>query len=159
MQYTILELTVLSVVCGAVISIVPEGGSKKICQVLSTAILIIVFVDFAGQFDLNEHYVQASGLEKIEIEFNENLEDRENVLNGLFVKKECMNFIFEKAAKNSVEISRIEICLSDSEENRFYPHSIEISGSWNEEQRNILAKSISTELGIPEERQNWLYEE
>ena len=158
MQHHILELSVLSVVCGAVMSITPEGGTKKVSQILSTAILITSILSFAGEINLEEYVSCAADINERKNAFAENVEESEQDLTCLVIKDHCIEYIMDKADEYDIKLSDVRIQMYQSQEKEYIPYSIDIIGQWENLSKNDLAELIYQELGLPRERQYWHHE-
>ena len=158
MQHHILELSVIAVVCGAVMSVIPEGGTKKVSQILSTAILIMSILNLAGETNLEDYVSRASDLNELENAFSENFEESEQDLTCLVIKDRCIEYIMDKADEYDIKLSDVRIQMYQSQEKEYIPYSIDIIGQWENLSKNDMAELIDLELGIPQERQYWHHE-
>jgi len=159
MSNSVLQLCVLAVVCGAIMSITPEGGAKKISHLLSTVILLTAIVAFVGNLDFQEYVQQAASMDEIEKKFAKDFAESEKELKHLIIESRYKEYILDKAEENGSRIYTIDFELRNTENSVFYPYSVEIIGVWEPSQKKELTVVISSELGIPSERQHWTYDE
>ena len=159
MSNSVLQLCVLAVVCGAIMSVTPEGGAKKVSQLLSTVILLTAIVAFVGSIDFQEYAQQAASMEEIEKNYAKDFAESEKELKHLIIESRCREYILDKAEENGSWIYTIDFEFRNSEDSVFYPYSVEITGVWGPLQKKELTAVISSELGIPSERQQWTYDE
>ena len=75
-------------------------------------------------------------------------------LQGDIIKQQCETYILDKATAMGLTLE-IEIQLH--EDGQFpYPTGVVIRGSWTVAEQAALSAVITQDLGIPEERQEWI---
>ncbi len=151
----VLQLCVLSIACGFMMYILPDGGSKSIARVLCTCVLILCILEPVLDFDFESYAVQNALLHETEAEFAGKAKESLDRLNKAVIEQEYCEYILDKAKEAG--ISKVEVTVSSRWDTHeiWVPYSAEINGSWNLEQKNKLETIIRDELGIPEERQFW----
>ena len=159
MTGNVFRLVTLSVVSGALISILPEGGPKRISQTLYTVILIFYILSFFNGFKLEENVLQDFRMEEVKANFADNLREKESSLEISIIEQQCSEYILDKAGENQIIISSLKVRAEKLLESGPIPYSVEIYGIWDDAAKEKMIGLIKAELGIPEERQQWNYEQ
>lgn len=159
MTSNVFRLITLSVVCGALISVLPEGGTKRISQTLYTVMLIFYLLSFFKDLEFNENLWQDYASSEVKASFAENLEEKESSLEISIIEQRCNEYILDKAADNQILVSALKVKIERLLDTQPLPYSVEIYGTWDEAAKKKMASQIKAELGIPEERQHWNYEQ
>ena len=156
MNNFILQISVLSIVCGFITSLVPDGGTKRIIQMLSTAILLVTVLRPLGRFNLESKDFWSTKINELESDFAEKNEVVCDSLNKIGIEEQCREYILDKAKLYGlIEIdARIE--LKENDEVVYVPWAVELYGSFNDKQKHEMSELILRDLGIPEERQMWI---
>lgn len=150
-----LQLICVSLVCGAAICFIPEGGCKHICQVICTAALINSILTPFLDFDFSTYSIESAKLKEREFAFIQDATTATDNLNRAVIQGQYHEYILDKARELGLDELQAEINMQWSEEGLWLPYSAEIKGNWETAQMNKLKRLISDELGIPEERQQW----
>lgn len=154
MSNAILELCVLSVVCGAVLSFTPEGGTKAVMRLLCTAALICSILQPLMDFDFDSFTENVSYIQDTEDSFSKTVTASTEKIKCSVIEENCREYILDKAENLGVNISelKLNVYISDG---LILPYSAEISGKGSDEKIKELSSHIQDELGIPKERQTW----
>jgi len=155
MNDIVLQLCVLSIVCGFMMYLLPEGGCKTIGRVLCTSVLIICILEPVIEFDFESYALQSALLHETEAAFSANAKERRDNLNKTVIEQEYREYILDKANESGISEFDVKICSRWDEHEIWVPYSAEIGGSFSIEQKKELEAIIRDELGIPEERQIW----
>ena len=155
MSELFMQLCSVSVVSGAILSLMPEGGSKKVFRILCTAALISCIVQPFLGFDFQAYAAESAKLHEMESAFIQNAAQAKDNLSRKVIHQQYREYILDKACELGLDELEAEIHTQWSEEGLWVPFSIQISGNWDEAQKLTLKKIISDELGIPDERQQW----
>ena len=155
MQKMILELSALSVLCGVLMSLIPEGGCKKIAGILCTAALLICIIKPLKGFDFEAYATNSAKVAVIEETFLTNTQMLEDKFNRFIVGEEYAGYILEKASSQNINNIDVSIETSWHFDGIWIPYSVSISGECDEIQKRKLIKIIEAGLGIPQERQYW----
>lgn len=147
-------LCVLSVLCGVLLSLTPEGNVRKIAELACSCLLILSVLKAVGAAEpvLPDIESEVTAREK---ELSTKAAKTEGELNRLVIRRECEEYIMEKANEIGVELSRVVVELQCTEEKEWSPWSVTLDGRTAEEEKNALSGIIRTDLGIPYERQCW----
>ena len=115
MNNAILHLVVLSVVSGAVISIIPEGGVKSITTILSTLILISSIIGYIGKPGLQEYALKAADVDNIEQEFKLSTVENAAALKHIYLENQCIEYILDKAKECNIIVHEVDIEIKFTE--------------------------------------------
>ena len=125
MNNAILHLVVLSVVSGAVISIIPEGGVKSITTILSTLILISSIIGSIGKPDMQEYALKAADVDNIEQEFKLNTVENAAALKHIYFENQCIEYILDKAKECNIIVHEVDIEITENKD--FVPQPFSVS--------------------------------
>lgn len=149
------SLCVLSVLCGALQSLMPEGGAKRIAGLLSTAILVITLLTPFKELDFDSFALQSAKLRETEEEILSGASDAEQKLDRLVIERECASYILNKAEELGIALASAEVDMRWDLEGLWVPYAAELSAECTQAQKDALGAFIQSELGIPYERQRW----
>lgn len=153
----ILSVTAVCICCSLVRRLVGEKGSasgviRSICGIILavsvlTPILKIKFKDFSA-FTSNVQFDADSWVQ-------DGIDRSDNALRTIISEKTTA-YILEKASAYECSIDQLEVDLSaDSVP---VPSSLVIYGTFSPSVRNQLSRDVETNLGIPKEKQQWIYQ-
>ena len=155
MRELVRELCALSILCGAAMSLAPEGGVRRILSILSSVILISAVLNALGGIDYEAYALEMSRLREREQRFLLDAEDTKERLDRLVIEEEIRTYIRDKAEASGLEIVSAEPSLRWSTEGLWIPDSVSILFAGTDSAKTALAKRLEAELGIPLERQQW----
>ena len=149
------SLCLLSIFCGAALSISPEGSVKRIMNILVSAILLTLVILPFKEFDYPGYALFEGKLRQHEKELAESSEQINDRLNRLVIEEEYGAYIMDKAAELHMSISELKVNVYWSTEGLWLPQSVSIKYDGDQAERSRLEGIISAELGIAPERQYW----
>lgn len=149
------QLCALSILCGAAMSIAPEGSVKRIMGVLCSAALILAAIQPLKGLDLSQYALELAKYEEREAEFLESGEDMNDRLNRLVIQQGYETYIKDKATELGIETRSVSVGVQWSMDGLWVPDTAEIDGEGTGESKRALGRIIEAELGIPAERQYW----
>ena len=145
------QLCALSVICGAVMTLAPDGNVKKLMNVLCSIALISNLLVSIGQFDYQTYSVELARSKQQEKAFLKSGEAVYENLNRSVIEKQYETYIGDKARDLGLAEMSISITAEWGAEGIWVPYSFET----NREYCSELSEYIVTELGIPPSRQQW----
>lgn len=151
----ILELCALSLLCGAALSLTPEGSVKRVMNILCSVVLIIALVRPVMELDFSAYALELAKYEQREEEFLKNNQELNDRLNRLVIQEGYETYIRDKAEKLGAGSVDITVGLQWSTEGLWVPYRLEGSCTADESTIKQLSGLIETELGIPMDRQCW----
>ena len=155
MTESILSLSVLAIMCGALISLIPDGGIKSVAEILATSVLLLYIFNLFGEVDVDCILNETLSTEEIESNFGDVSKAHREELEREVIKANCEEYILDKAEELGTADIKVGITVFTSPEGIPIPYSSEISGTLIFPQKEDLSKILTEDLGIPAERQRW----
>lgn len=149
------ELCGLSILCGAALSIAPEGAVKRVLEILCSAALLTALLTPLKGIDLESYALQLAKYKEDEAALTAKGDEMNNRLNRLVIEGECNSYIMDKAKEKGVDVKEAEVELKWSTEGLWYPYSARIVSNAEGAEKAALIDALKSELGIPEERVTW----
>ena len=149
------RLCAMSILCGAAMSIAPEGTVKRMLAIVCSAALVSAAAEPLIGLDLSAYALELARYERRQEEFLDANAELNDQLNRLVIEERYEEYIKDKAGQHGWSPDRIKVTVQWSTEGLWVPYALEISGSGNESGRRALSGVIEAELGIPAERQQW----
>ena len=154
MKEGIRSLCVLAVFCGTALHLAPEGGAKRILQVLVTALLLSELLGsllaLPGDFALN-----TAMLHEREQSLLGSAEETRERMNRLVIEEELRTYIQNKAAAAGLSLSRIELSLRWETEGIWLPDAAVLTGQGEADDISGFLGQLSAELGIDRGKLEW----
>jgi len=154
MREALRTLCVLAVFCGAALRLTPEGGVKRVMQVLISALLLGELL--SGLLSLPADLA----LDTARIREQENRlllssADARERMNRLVIEEELRTYIQNKAEGHGVSLSEVEISLRWETDGLWLPEAATLYGTGEETAVSRLLGELSAELGIRREKLQW----
>ena len=159
MSGAIREICALSILCGAAMSIMPEGGVKRVAGILTAAILLTAILTPLRSIDLESYALLAARYRQQEAELTAQGEKINERLNRAVIEREYETYIMDKANEMGIDIKEADVEVQWSTERMWLPYSACIAAHAAPAQRAALEDAIAAELGIPGERVTWKSDE
>lgn len=156
MIYTgIRQLCAMSLLCGAALSVCPEGGAKRVAEILCTTVLVLTVLSPFKDFDLDAYALSSARYREAEAELFQRGDEAGNRLKRLVIESEYEAYIMDKAKELGLTDTAVDIEVQWSLEGLWVPYGIEIYAQGETRQIEELGRIIRDDLGIPFERQQW----
>ena len=149
------RLCVLSVIFGLALSLMPEGGVKKLTPAVGAAVLLLCLLDGVTTVDTGELLMDTARYRELSASLTADADALRARLDRRVIEQECEAYIEDKAAVLGVRVLSVRVTAVWSAEGFWLPESVSVTGHWSEAARARLAGLIETELAIPAERQEW----
>ena len=149
------QLCALSILCGAALSITPEGAVKRVMSVVCSVVLITAVVKNITRFDFANYSLQLAKNGERSYELSESGAEASERLNRLVIEGEYEAYILDKANDLGIDCASADVAVQWDTEGVWVPYSAQISCECGEQERGELGDIIEAELGIPAERQQW----
>ena len=149
------QLCAMSLLCGAALTMTPEGGVKRVTQVLCTAVLVITVLSPLKALDIDDLALAGARLHEAERELFGRGEAAEERLNRLVIEREYEAYIMDKAESLGLELSELSIRVQWSLEGYWAPYGAELRAEGDRALIEELGRILRDDLGIPYERQQW----
>ena len=155
MQTLLRELICLSVLAGALMHLCPEGGVKRVSQVLCTAVLGLAILSRLDGLDTEKLRFESAGTEASEVRIEQSGALASRELSRRFLESEYSEYITRQAEAIGVTAFQVSLTSELNAEGQWLPCAAEISGDLAPWQREALSQKLVEDLGIPPERQVW----
>lgn len=155
MGSVIRQLCFISLLCGFLLSICPEGNIKQIAGILSSVILILTVLTPLKAFDFDIYAEKLAEYTEKEKALSERSTEMSERLNRLVIEREYAAYIQDKAEEKGIEVKEAEVQVQWSSEGCWVPYSAEIYSNAANPLKYEMIQLIEADLGIPEERQRW----
>lgn len=152
MTDAIKQMCLLSVLCGAAMSLAPAGSTKKIMSVLCSAVLIVTILTPLKGFSFEEYALSLAKYRDNSAAVSSDGDKLNENLNRLVIERECISYIEAKAEQNGIDVTDITISMEWNTQGVWVPYSL--SGKCRGD-IDKLTGIIEAELGIPKDRQSW----
>lgn len=150
----LLSIVATGLLLSVVMSVVPKGSVRRIAVMVGGLLMVLAILSPLVEID-HDHISQAISKYLIETEtIQSGIEIESRALLSQVITEKCETYILDKACSMGIQV-QVEIFLDDTAKYP-YPDFVVIRGSWTPSEKSFLCKSISEELGIPEEQQEWL---
>ena len=108
-QDSIRQLCAVSIFCGAAINITPEGGVRRIMQLLCTAALTMAILSPIKEIDFDIYALETARLREAEAAINESAERIDDRLNRAVIEEQCEEYILDKAEELGANVSGVNV--------------------------------------------------
>lgn len=149
------ELCLVSILCGAALSLAPAGSVRQVTEILCACVLITLLINTMKSVDFDTYALQSAKLRQAEAEILQNAESAELRLNRLVIENEYRTYILDKAEKQGIALENIKIGMRWDLEGYWLPDSVVISSHCSKEERAVVGEILKDDLGIPYSRQEW----
>ena len=154
-QQSIRQLCAMALLCGAALSILPEGGVKRVAEVVCTASLILAIVSPLKSLDMEGYALESAQRHELEAALTDEAEDARRRLNRLVIEQEYEAYIMDKAHELGQEELVVDVEVQWSLDGLWMPYSARLSGDCSQSGKERLSALMAADLGIPYERQRW----
>lgn len=150
------ELCVLSILCGAALSLAPEGAARRAMSLVCSVVLLACATGGVKSLDFSDYAVQLSLQREREQAFLQRSEETRDALDRLVMEQEYAAYIRELGGRLSVPLDAVSVKLRWSTEGVWVPDAVRLQGSADRALRETLSGRIASDLGVPNERQEWI---
>lgn len=149
------QLCAMSLLCGAALTMTPEGGVKRVAEIVCTASLIIAIVSPLKELDMGVYAVESARLHELETQLTSNATAAEERLNRLVIEQEYEAYIMDKASELGIGELEADVEVQWSLDGFWIPYGVKLKAGCSNEDKEQLSELIEADLGIPYERQRW----
>ena len=159
MENLIRALCALSIFCGAVQSITPEGRAKKGMRFVCAVVILAFAVNAVNNLDLEDYALELALQREREEEFLRSSEEMRNSLERIVIESEYAAYVQDMADRMQIPVRNVDVQAKWSLEGLWVPYSARMEGTLDLAERQRLSALIEAELGIPMHRQEWRTDE
>lgn len=149
------ELCAVSLLCGAALSILPEGGVKRVAEILCTASLILAVISPIKEIDMDAYALESARLHELETSLAQQGQEAGERINRLVIEQEYEAYIMDKARELGVNDLTADVEVQWSMEGFWMPYGVKLISNCGDSERERLSQLLVSDLGIPYERQRW----
>ena len=143
----------LASVAGA---LMPAGPVKKSSKLVCGLIILLAVIRPLLSLNadaLAEYKVQWRNSNE---EYSADINEVNKRLAKSIIEEQTAAYILDKAVDMDV---RVAVTCRITDDENWYPYSVEIAGTYSEGQKNMLMQIIEDDLAVPRERQSWKAED
>ncbi len=152
------ELCFLSMLCGTVLCLTPDGGVKRILSILSALLLASSLLSAVRELDFESYAIELSRYREQEQSFLAEQAERDRRLNRLVIEEEVRTYILDKAETLGLHLENTAVELRWCTDGFWVPDAVSTAYRGEEWQREQMQDLIMGDLGIPAERQYWYHD-
>lgn len=149
------SIAATALIASIAIALTPKGKVQRVLKVICGLLLIIVIISpLTGEatknisLDLAEYRSKADDIASL-------AEKKDMNLSRGIIEREFEEYILDKASEIGVFLESVDVTANWSENAYWYPSEVTLVGELTTGDRNRISIIIESELGIPEDRQNW----
>lgn len=156
MESFIRQLCALSILCGAALTLAPEGSVRRTMSFVCSVVLLCFALGGVESLDWSAYALQTAQIRELEQEFLEESAQVRDALDRRVIEKECCEYVMEQAQSLGLALTDCAVSVEWSMEGVWMPSSVKLWGRGDSPEGRRLAQILETELGIPENRQEWI---
>ncbi len=149
------QLCALAVFGALALSLMPEGGVKRMAAIGCSLALVLSIAASVGRLDLSAYSLELSRIRDREEEIRQRSEEMRDRLDRRVMERECETYIRDKAEELGILGLDVQVTARWSIEGFWQPIGAVVRCSCDEGQRRRLSEWIEAELGIPCDEQEW----
>ena len=159
MRQLLRDCIAVSVVSGLLLKLCPDTGARRVAALLSAVLLCLTVIRPLKDFDFDAYATQSARLHEAEEALNRRAAKVSERLDRLVMEERYAAYLSDKAAESGLDGIRVELQLQWGLDGLWVPYAAHITGSWDDKDAARFKKLLTTELGIPPERQYWYQDE
>ena len=146
------QMCATSLVYGAVMALCPEGGVKRVANIVCTMALAAMLLNAFSSFDLETYAAELKSYKEREMEIVDAGKKIEDNLSRLVIEEQYETYILDKATELGLELNQVKLQLRWDSNGFWIAESVEMDCGYSAK----LAEYIEKELGIVKQRQRWM---
>lgn len=155
MTGAIRELCALAILCGAVMSVMPEGGVKRVAAIGCTAALLLTAAGAVRGMDTKAFTLELARYRELSSELGAQSREARDRLDRSVIEEEYGAYICSEAASLGLTELRAEVTARWELPGLWLPYEARLTGAYGEAERRRLEERIEAALGVPRERIVW----
>ena len=155
MESGIRELCAISVICGLLYRLTPEGSARRAMSFVCSVVILACVADGVRGLDLDVYALELSQNREREQAFLARATETRDALDRMVIEREYAAYILDTARQQRIPLQSAEVLAEWSVEGLWVPYSVKLYGTAGKEERQLLGERIQADLGIPRTRQEW----
>ncbi len=146
------QMCAASLVHGAIMALMPEGGVRRIANIICTSALCAMVLSAVNRFDYESYSLELANYNELEKQIiNDGSHIKENISRTV-IEESYETYILDKATELGLDIQKIKLKLRWDSYGYWLAESVEINHCYSA----ALSEYIESELGITKQRQRWI---
>jgi hypothetical protein len=159
MHRELIGFVALSFFGGAMLLLCPEGGARRVLNLLFTSVLAAAIISPLRDFDYDVFSMEEARLGSAQAEIMQRGLQSEERLKAMLLRTNCERYLVSRGEALGLRITKGTVEIGKDNEGNPYPFAAEIHAVGSAESAEMLCALLRDELGIPPERQVWLLDE
>lgn len=155
MRQVLRDCIAISVGSGLALQLCPETGARRVASLLSAVLLCLTVIRPLKDFDFEAYALQSARMYETEEELLQNAADATAKLDRIVMEESYAAYLSDKAAELNLDDISIELQLQWELDGLWVPYAVHIKGTWDDRAAADFGRLMTSELGIPPERQYW----
>ncbi len=156
MEQTIRALCAVSILCGAALSLCPEGQGKRALSFVCSVAVLACAVNCLAGLDWQEYALEGARLRDRQEAFLQQSTEVCDKLDRTVIEQRYEAYALEAARSLGLRVRSVRILSHWSLEGFWVPYQARVEGKLTEEEKGLLAGRLEADLGISRERQEWV---
>ena len=153
------QLCGISVICGLLLSLTPEGGVKKTAALCSTVLLLMTLLTAVRDFDYSSYSLELARYRDLGRSMAQGAEDTRERLNRRAMEAECAAYLQRQAENLEAKDLHFAVTARWDSAGFWLPCKVRVTGRANETQKQALSGIIRADFGIDADGQEWMTDE
>lgn len=156
MRQWFMGMVASGVIAALAMMLTPPGRVRSVTKMACGVLCALAMLSPALEIDPQALSVSIAAYEQAARRVMEDGEEQAKMLERTYIEQEYGAYILSQAAQKQIPIAQASVSARWDEDSQvWYPWSAELLGPYSDG----LSQLITTELGIPAERQSWVREE
>lgn len=153
------QLCGLSVICGLLLSLAPEGGVKKMAALCSTVLLLTTLLSAVKDFDYSSYSFELARYRELGRSMAQGAEEARDRLDRRAMEEESAAYLQKQAERLDANNLHFSVTARWDSAGFWVPCKVRVTGRANETQKQALSGMIRTDFGIDADGQEWMTDE
>ncbi len=155
MMTSVGRLCALAILGGVLLSLMPEGGVRRIAGIGCTAVLLLTAVNAVQETDWSAFRIEIARYHELSEELAADGRDARDKLDRSVIEAEYESYICDEAARLGIVELHAEVTARWDMAGLWLPYEVQLWGSCGEHEKKELTGHIKAELGVAGERVIW----
>ena len=144
----------VSLLSAIALALTPKGKVQKVLRLLCGAAMAIALISPVMGFDFDSYSLSLARYRELRDSAAAAASETSQRLERVVIEQECAAYILDKAQAMGLDVTSASVSAKWGDSGCWYPYEVKITVPGGEKLSG-LAGVITSELGVPEERQYW----